>query len=60
MAAYLAKTDVEKWIKFARIGIQLRRFSNATYCLNRAIKQTPETNLDMILGLKFDKINIYR
>lgn len=38
MAAYLLKTDVERWRKYAKIGVFLRKFPVAIYCLNRAIK----------------------
>jgi len=58
MAAYLIKTDIERWKKCAKIATFLKRFNISTYCMNRAIKQTEDT--EELIKLKFEKIGIYK
>ncbi|CDW76383.1 general transcription factor 3c polypeptide 3 [Stylonychia lemnae] len=61
MAAFLLKTDVERWQKCANIAKFLRKLPIAIYCMNRAIKQTSQTtDIDEIIKMKFEKISIYK
>lgn len=38
MAAFLLKTDVERWKHCAELAKDLKSYRDAIYCLNRAIK----------------------
>lgn len=38
IAAFLIKTDVERWVRCAELAKTLKMHHNALYCLNRAIK----------------------
>lgn len=60
MAAFLLKTDVERWQKCASVAKFLRKLPIAIYCLNRAIKQSSEEDVDEIFKMKFEKIAIYK
>lgn len=60
MAAYLLKTDVERWKHCAELAKVLRMYPDAIYCLNRAIKQSSKTNPDDFLQMKFEKMTIYK
>lgn len=60
MAAYLLKTDIERWMHCAEQAKLLRMYPDAIYCLNRAIKQSSKANIEDFISLKFEKIAIYK